>query len=591
MTRKKEKTCGDCAKYLTYDCPRCEYKDYEQNIAACLPTDTACSEFRKKKREGRTKRAHKASGFANEGYFEAIYHENKPAFLVSTPSGLQIMETVTNASKTFYPLETREFPYIPYGFTPKQIGTQEDLFWKVRNEFNLFVDVKGIWKDYFASCTLMSYQQEKTHTIPYIWVYGDNDAGKSVILELFNHLAYRPLYGACLNVADLYGYLGDTDECGVILEDEAQGLSNRRELDKQKIYKIGYKRGAKVPRYREVDGKSQLVYYPAFCFKAVASEKLPKNKGLLERFVPVQMTTGSPEKDWADLSVDDNRRFREIRNSLLKWRLLSKKSTLPNVELPIRGRAKELWKPVIQVVTGLSVEPSLRKFLDSLYNKRLDELRNTLEGNIIKVVGELVTQIEQPIPFQRIWDGLQLEMNGTIDDKNPNKMMTPEFDLVTKSKVGYRLREVLDGEKTVQRLKMGDGSILSRCYVFDIDKLRRILKKYGFQELVTELLTLPSFEGVQAPNSTLKNDVKKPMRTPLKQGKLSNLVTNLSIQEAVEYGFKMMAKRLPNKTTQDSFVHDLQFKGLGMEEATKVLDKLTDEGPLGYDNEGWLVKR
>lgn len=525
MSSSKEKVCGDCEKHLTEECPRHEYKDYELNVAACPTMAKACSKFKKKKGERKTKRSHKACGFANEGYFEAIFHETKPAFLVATPTELLIMDTVTNSGKTLYPLETGEFPYIPYGFTPKQIGTPEELFWMVRNEFHLFLDVKGIWKDYFASCTLMTYQQEKLHTIPYIWVYGDNDAGKSVVLELFNHLAYRPLYGACLNVADLYGYLGDMDESGVILEDEAQGLSSRREMDKQKIYKIGYKRGAKVPRYREVDGRSRLVYYPAFCFKVVASEKLPKNKGLLERFVPTQMTTGYPEKDWADLSVDDLRRFREIRNSLLKWRLLSRNSTLPNVEIHIRGRAKELWKPVIQIATGLSVEPSLRKFLDSLYNNRLDELRNTLEGNIIKVVGEIVTQTEQPIPFQRIWDDLLLEVNGTIDDKNPNKMMTPEFDLVTKSKVGYRLREVLDGKKTVQRIKIDEESILSKCYLFDTNKLRRILKKYGFKELVTKLPILPSFEGTQTPNSTLKNNVKKPVRTPLKNGKHSNSVT------------------------------------------------------------------
>jgi len=527
MTKKAEKVCGDCEKRLTKECPRCEWADHETNLVACLPTDKACSEFKKKKRERRAKPSHKASGLATEGYFESIYHNNLPVFLVQTPSGLLLMEAVTNFGKTIHPIEHGEFPYIPYNFTPNHIGTAEDLFWKVRNEFHFFIDVESIWKDYFASCVLLSYQQEKLHTIPYIWIYGDNDAGKSVILDLFNHLAFRPLYGSCLNVADLYGYLGDMGESGVILEDEAQGLSSRKELDKQKIYKIGYKRGAKVPRYRDINGKSQLVYYPAFCHKVVASEKLPKNKGLLERFVPVQMTTGYPEKDWADLDEEDIQRFCETRNLLLKWRLLTRATSLPNVELPVRGRVKELWKPVFQIVEGLSIQPQLYKFLDELYNKRLDDLRNTLEGNIIKVVGELVTQTEQPIPFQRIWDELLLEMNGTIDDKNPNKMMTPEFDLVTKSKVGYRLREVLDGKKTVQRVKIGDESILSKCYIFETKKLRRILRKYGFKELVTELPNLPSFRGAQSPNSTFKNYVEKSVCTPPKVGKLDNLVTRM----------------------------------------------------------------
>jgi len=62
-----------------------------------------------------------------------------------------------------------------------------------------------------------------------------------------------------------------------------------------------------------------------------------------------------------------------------------------------------------------------------------------------------------------------------------------------------------------------------------------------------------------------------------------------SVQEAVEYAFEMMAKRLPNKTIGDAFLHDLKWKGkLTDEEAKKLLDKLIDDGLVGYDKDGWL---
>ena len=65
-----------------------------------------------------------------------------------------------------------------------------------------------------------------------------------------------------------------------------------------------------------------------------------------------------------------------------------------------------------------------------------------------------------------------------------------------------------------------------------------------------------------------------------------------SVQEAIEYALEMMAKRHPDKTTEDDFLHDFKWKGkLSDEEARKVLDGLTDEGLLAYDREGWLVKR
>jgi len=64
-----------------------------------------------------------------------------------------------------------------------------------------------------------------------------------------------------------------------------------------------------------------------------------------------------------------------------------------------------------------------------------------------------------------------------------------------------------------------------------------------------------------------------------------------TVQEALNYAFKMLDERPNNKSTGDIFIQDLQFKGLSKEEAEKLHDKLTEEGPLGYDNEGWLMKR
>jgi len=63
-----------------------------------------------------------------------------------------------------------------------------------------------------------------------------------------------------------------------------------------------------------------------------------------------------------------------------------------------------------------------------------------------------------------------------------------------------------------------------------------------------------------------------------------------SVQEAIEYALEMMVKRLPSKSTGDDFLHSLQFKGLSKEEAEKVFAKLIEEGFLGYNADGWLVK-
>jgi len=64
-----------------------------------------------------------------------------------------------------------------------------------------------------------------------------------------------------------------------------------------------------------------------------------------------------------------------------------------------------------------------------------------------------------------------------------------------------------------------------------------------------------------------------------------------SVQEAIEYAFEMMAKRLPDKTTEDAFLYDLKWKGeLSDGEAERVLETLFNEGKVALDPERWLVK-
>jgi hypothetical protein len=147
---------------------------------------------------------------------------------------------------------------------------------------------------------------------------------------------------------------------------------------------------------------------------------------------------------------------------------------IPDIELPVKGRLKELWKPVIQIISGLTVEKDLRTHLEVLQKERLNERANTLEGHIVKVVCELYV-CGEPLAFADLWTGLVADLGGKLDDKKPNKMDTPEYGEVTKQKIGYRLREVLGGKKIKARGQEGP----ERVYEFDFEKLKRIAKKYG----------------------------------------------------------------------------------------------------------------
>ena len=524
------RTCGQCSRFklLNGGCPH--YDSFFEYVGGRPLMDVrcaACSDFHpaRKTADKKARKQLKDSGVTVDGPFEAICHNGKPAFLVKNSETFSIVESLEINGETIYPKDVKHIPYEPYGYYEGAVPNQEDLFWKVNQEFQTFIDVEPVWKDVLSTGVLLSHHQEKLQTVPYLFLYGDNESGKSTVLQLMKYLCYRPMYGVTIPSADLYGYLEDSDSIGTILEDEIQGI--HKDTDKIKIYKAGYKQGAVVPRTIITQHDRIIKYYRTFCFKACASEQIPQVKGFNERFLFISMVEGSPEKEWADITREDLDRLHDLRDMLLKWRLQSRAWQLPEFQLPMKGRVKELWKPLLQITHGLTVYDGLFGFVEDQKNERLSARQNTLEGHVVKVVSSLYNQGNETIPFSDVWRELVSDLDGKLDDKKPHVMDTSEFFQVTKNKVGYRLREVLSGKTTVLKERDSEGDRVSvKAYVFDSAKLRKVAKKYGY-EVSTKLPSLPSSEGVQAPKTMEKvgeNNVENTTHAHLKLGRLSNTV-------------------------------------------------------------------
>jgi len=537
--------CVNCRAFQTKKCPKCEYKDGRLNWACmhacCLPTDEICKEFEakkatKKKKEKKPKLIYRDSGYAHEGYFEAIYHEDKPYFLVLNDDLFSLVETVSYNKKKFTPKDIQRIPYKPYQYFEGPIPDRERLFRRIRAELEKYIDVEPIWLDVLAACILLSYQQEKLVTVPYLYFYGDNESGKSTVLQLLNKLCYRPMYGVTVPAADIYGYLEDLNSIGCILEDELQGID--RDTDKIKIYKAGYKEGAVVPRTLMTQHDRIIKFYNTFSFKACASEQIPSVKGFRERFIEISMVEGYPQKEWSDVTPEDLKRLQDLRNILLKWRMLTKKWQLPNPQVQMKGRLKELWKPILQVTHGLPIYDKLSKFIQRQKNERLAAKQDTLEGHIVKVITELYNKAEKApeyVVFTEIWFALCDDLEGRISDDRPNIMDTSEFFTVSKRKVGYRLREILSGKSKVVR----EGKDTKKAYEFKLNKLARIAKKYGykFEKAVTKLSLLSFSKGVCTPELSSKIEREIREDTPSGHGNIENIVTYPS-DEVLEKDFE-----------------------------------------------------
>jgi hypothetical protein len=305
---------------------------------------------------------------------EAIIVDGIPYFAVSqlNPKGEVIitLERSIPISETsgYKPYEKEAYLNKPYTFKSKEYF--ESVIEDAKNE-NLdttYKKVKSIWSTYIdaddfhisicAADTIFTYIQDKIGMTHYLYFVGNNGSGKSNNLLVLKFLAYRNFTSTDMTAANIYQFLGDREEGqGTLCEDEADRIDEDRQ--KMAIYKNGYITGFPVARTDTSHGRKQLKLN-TYGFKAFAAERFPdslKAKGFNQRVLEMPCYYGDPKEDIAEIAnpagaeefQDLLDELEETRNLLLVYRLLHYHDKIPDIKLNIKGREKQLFKPVLRV--------------------------------------------------------------------------------------------------------------------------------------------------------------------------------------------------------------------------------------------------
>jgi hypothetical protein len=226
--------------------------------------------------------------------------------------------------------------------------------------------------------------------------------------------------------------------------------------------------------------------YNTFCFKACGAEKLPdviKAKGFLQRCIIFSCRYGNPTYDISEvIEPSGDRKLQRLlddlfnlRNRLLIYRLLHYPDEIPNIELNIKDREKQLFKSTFRVFqkSGKALEElkaGINKYL-SEYRKRRS---NTFHAFLYKAVRELI-KIEKTFELRTtlIWTKLKDELHGTNIANKPMSFECEDFGTVTQGNVTKTLREVFGADlkrhgKTGRHLKFYSSSLDKLFKVYDV---------------------------------------------------------------------------------------------------------------------------
>jgi hypothetical protein len=492
--------------------------------------------------------------YADNDYLaEAILIGNKPYFAVSIKRSLlsnseNIIDTVddnediscNNNNNNYFPSivlqesipldETtilKPTELISYLNKPCIFESKEDFYQYVENAknhtdlFTLFKQVKSIWKKFLdadpfhisicAADTIFSYLQDKIGLTHYLFFIGNNGSGKSNNLVIFHYLGYRNMMSTDVTAANIYQYLGNLQEGqGTICKDEADNIDEN--TDKMRIYKNGYSSGFPVYRTDTTYGRKQYRFH-TFCIKAFAAERTPdsiKAKGFNQRIIELHCSPGFPQYDISEVinpaGEEEHQlllnELLETRKNLLVYKLLHFHDKLPDIQLNIENREKQLFKPIVRIFqNSKQVLDELLPVISNYVSQKRESNADSLHSHIYQLIKKKIkdknsTQLESA----KIWDSVINELNGEVI--KAQTIQTADFGPVSQKQIIQILKDVFKAKPSKRH-----GN--ARSWVFDLkilDKLSRVYDLDVDVKVQRKSLSVNNENGTHRTHRTLSGD-------------------------------------------------------------------------------------
>ena len=364
-------------------------------------------------------------------FIKRSFIEKRDEYVITTEPYIE------EATKKLRPPFVEECPYVPYDFKTTEepnrysrrakLETIDTLYQKVKSLGGLFNDIAEKTLVQLTAEILISYFQDRCSTVHYLFVLGDNGTGKTVFGNTFECLGYRAVN--ITNTTDAFWFrVFGTNEAGqvTIIAEEFDRIDEKSQV--MAMLKEGYRPDAKVPRMNNENTKMDL--FLPFGIKIMIAEKSPsedKAKGLLDRCLTIKTYRGLPDYDIKEIRNPQGNKQRQklldqimdLRKLLLAYKLVHFNDPLPEVDIGLEGRDKELCKPLLQLFFGLGasketlneIESTLKHFLDIKNNRKA----HSHEALIYPIIANVVSEFGNTISTTEVWQKITASIEGYFD--------------------------------------------------------------------------------------------------------------------------------------------------------------------------------
>jgi hypothetical protein len=238
------------------------------------------------------------------------------------------------------------------------------------------------------------------------------------------------------SAANIFRVLGRIEygQCTIVM-DEAEKID--KSPDTMNVLKSGYQFNARISKIN-MNEEVQQWFYP-YCLKFIIAERSPNQsdaKGVLDRTFLYTAYKGKPQYDIKEIlnPAGDQKRQKlfyelvDFRNLMLIYRLIHFHSAIPDIDIGLEGRDKELCKPLLQLFYNTESYDEIRLTFEIFLKAKNQKKSNLIEAALHPMIVNLVSRYGREVPAKHIWseiiDGSIIE--GHWDDKRPNEYQSAD---------------------------------------------------------------------------------------------------------------------------------------------------------------------
>lgn len=405
---------------------------------------------------------------------------------------------VEERSRVIKPL-VREELYLPYTYANldeinsyyhrrTKSATYDTLYQQALSFVKLFVTQDIQRQVLIAADIIWSYFQDKFATCHYPSVYAKPGNGKSSIGQTFAAMSYRTVIMTDPSAANVFRIFGSLEpgQCTLVL-DEAEKIDTSSEM--MTALKNGYDKDGRIFRINNNTGEQKVFY--CYGLKFILAEKPPKEwkaEGVIDRQLPwtsqrartkynddIKKVMREEIKTHRQQMLYDN--ILDFRKLLLIFRLLHFNDPLPELDIGVIGRDRELCEPLIRLFYGTDAQSEVVDCLQTFLDEKNETKKNGIDEVVYALVLDLAPKYFYNVVVDQLWSSLieELEGKGSYnsdrDASQKQKYEFSDFGLQYKSTISRNIKNTFAAKSKHTRA----GNVL----IFDEEKLSNFAKTHS----------------------------------------------------------------------------------------------------------------